>query len=106
MNIVQGNLFKPLKIQLFKGGKPFALLNSDELVLRWSFGAPTLSSDITEVIPMIINAATGELSYNFELGQTDLIGSYYGQVTITRAGKSLSFPDDGSYFRWRIRPKI
>ena len=106
MNIAQGNLWKPLKISLFLGDAPFVLQNTDDIKLRWSVGLPTANTEITEVSPTILNATNGQLFYEFVAGETDTPGKYCAQVTIIRDGKPLTFPDDGSYFRWTVIPRF
>jgi len=108
MNIAQGDLFKPLEITLTLNGVAFALVETegevegDEITLRWTDKEGT----VTEVEPTIVDATAGEIEHVFEAGQTDVIGPCAGQVTVTRAGKPLSFPDDGSFFAWTVTRKI
>lgn len=99
MNISKGNLFKPLELSLTLNGAPFVILGDDTLSMVWL--TPESKTRIT-VTPTVVNLLLGQVRYDFTAGQTDEVGSYEGQITITRSGKPISFPDDGSYFRWNV----
>jgi hypothetical protein len=110
VDIAQGNLFKELELQLTLDGVAFPLLEADEeeeieadtLVLRWT----DANDDVTEVTPTVVDYVTGEIKHAFQEGETDVIGTCRGQVTVTRDGKGLSFPDDGSFFLWTVTRRI
>lgn len=106
MNIVKGNLFKPLELQLTLAGAPFVInVGTDTMKLRWTVGHAGVGT-VTEVVPTVVTAATGDIKHDFAAGQTDVVGVHYGQVTLTRAGKDLTFPDDGTQFVWNVHVKI
>lgn len=104
MEIAAGNLYKPLELTLSLKGVAFALIEeTDDIKLRWI----DPNGDAHEVEPDIVDGGTtGELTYDFVVGETDVEGYYQGQVTVTRDNKPLSFPDDGTFFMWLVTPKV
>ena len=104
MNIVQGDLLKALETQLTLGESPFPLVGGDVLVLRYWRDRPERGGSPTEVTPVVVDGPTGQIKYEFVAGQTDVTGTYYGRVTVTRSSEPITFPDDGTYFQWTIHP--
>lgn len=108
-NYGQGDLLEPLSMTLTINGAAFVLNGgTDTLSLRWkskTFAGVDQGTPQARV-PTIVDAATGQITYAFVAGDTDLAGMYFGQVTVTRSGKPISFPDDGTYFQWFVNAKI
>ena len=107
-NFGKGDLLAALEITLTQNGAPFALVGGDTLKLRWTVDRPERGGTPTEVVPVVVTppGTDGKIKHEFSAGQTDIVGTYYGQITVTRSAKPLSFPDDGSYYIWSVNPKI
>lgn len=105
----KGDLLVPLEITLTQNGTVFPLIGGDTLSLRWSIGDPANPGTTrVQVVPIVVNppGTDGKIKHDFTAGQTDVVETYFGQVTVTRGGKQISFPDDGSWYIWSVNAKI
>lgn len=106
MHIVQGDLQKSLELTLTLKGVAFPLIGGDVISLRWTRARPELGGTPAVVTPTVVNppGTDGKINHDFVAGQTAVAGTYYGRVTVTRASKPITFPDDGTYFLWFVSP--
>lgn len=54
----------------------------------------------------VIDLPTGRLKRIWVAGDSDVVGSHRGQVVVTYAGGTSSYPTDGSPVVWNVYPKI
>jgi len=73
------------------------------LVFRWlkPDGTYSESKAITN-----LNLVTGSIEIDWTSGDTDVPGTHRAQVMVPRPTGPQSFPSDGSWYRWRVNPKL
>jgi hypothetical protein len=71
--------------------------------LRWRQPDGTVST----VSMTSVSLTDGTVKRTWASGDTDVVGTHYGQVAVTRAnGEIQTFPSDGTFVRWDVYEKI
>lgn len=71
--------------------------------LRWKKPDSTVST----VSLTAIDLPTGKVKRVWVAGDTDVVGTHYGQVVVTMAGGEIkTFPNDGSRIIWNVYPVL
>lgn len=99
---IQGDTLKPMPLQVLEDGAAFPLEEGDTVVLRYT--DPTGAT--LEKTLDVVDAPTGQLEAVWEDGETDEVGTYLGQVKVTRVGDPQRFPDDGIPIVWNVYKAI
>lgn len=100
--IVTGDLGPSMPITVLCNDEPVDTSAADTVELHWVMPDDTLrTSTLTEV-----NAEVGQYVMDWESGDTDQIGVYFGHVVVTTDDIPQTYPSDGSRLIWFVNPPV
>ena len=99
---IRGDLSQPMAMTITRDGAAVDLTLADTVQLHWIDPDDTVS--LVELT--VVDAPTGEVQRIWEAGDTDVVGTHFGQVVVTTGGVVETFPNDGSFIIWDVYPQV
>jgi hypothetical protein len=102
-SVIRGDLTPDMPLTLTTNDTPDDLTAASSIELRWLKPDGTL----TTVTLTAVDLATGQVKRVWVTGDTDLVGTHYGQVVVTiPTSLPKTYPNDGSEIIWNVYPQL
>jgi hypothetical protein len=96
---IAGDLEPDLELTIDQAATAESLTLASAIQMRWRRPDGTQSL----VTLTAIDLPNRRVKYVWQAGDTDMVGTHFGRVVITRSnGERETFPKDGSWFYWTI----